>query len=198
MSSGTWTVPREWPGESCFIVCGGESVASLDLSRLRGRRIIVINSSFYAIQDADFLVFSDERWWRRHCADARRLFRGRIVTITGMRPSPHYLLLERQRSGGLSPDPRRLALWHTTTCAATNLAVHLGASVINFLGLDGCGGWHHQPHDWKSVTNKFDFHGLALQALVEPLHSLGVRAYNANPASAHRMFPHRSFEEMLS
>lgn len=194
----TWSVPRSWTGESAFVVCGGESVLGLDLSRLSGRRVVVINSSWERVPDADYLVFSDRRWWLRHGAAVRRNFRGRAVTITPMRPSADYLLLERQRSGGLSPDPRRLALWHTTVTAAVNLVVHLGVREIDFLGLDGRGGWHHAPHEWKQNVRKFHYHGLALRDLVEPLRALGIAAYNANPDSAHDTFPHKPYEEMLA
>jgi hypothetical protein len=191
-----WTVPRLWHDQSCFIVCGGESVRSLDLSRLRDRRAIVINSSFYALPDAEFLVFSDRRWWLEHRERVRSEYRGQPVTITPMSTNPEYRLLERQRSSGLSPDPRRLALWHTTVTAAVNLAVHLGAREINFLGLDGRGGWHHQPHPWKQTDKKFHYHGLAIAALAEPLRSAGVDAF-INAGSSYDVFPHRTFEEML-
>ena len=56
-----WSVPREWPGETAFIVGGGPSVLGQDLDALRGRRVIVINSSVYAVPGADFLFFDDHR-----------------------------------------------------------------------------------------------------------------------------------------
>jgi hypothetical protein len=193
-----WTVPRAWDGEACFVVCGGESVRDLDLSRLAGRRVIAINDSAYSVPDADFLVFSDKRWWGAHRQRVLAEFRGQVVTVTPMLPSPDYLLLGRARMGSLTTDPRHLAVWHTTVCPAVNLAAHLGAGVVNFLGLDGRGGWHHAPHQWKQNQNKFYFHGLALEALVEPLRALGIAAHNACKDSTHRMFPHRSYEDMLA
>jgi hypothetical protein len=82
--------------------------------------------------------------------------------------------------------------------AATNLAAHLGVKEINYIGLDGYGGWHHQPHKWKQSTNKFHYHGLARAALVEPLRALGIRAYNASAKSRYKFFSHIPFEEMTA
>lgn len=194
--TNTWSVPRDWHDETCFIVCGGESFRSLDKSRLRGRRVVVINSSFMAVPDADYLIFSDRRWWNEWSAAVKSTFCGEVVTLTPMSPSADYLLLDRQRSSGLSLLPSRLASWHTTVTAATNLVVHLGVRQINYLALDGHGDWHHAPHKWKQVRNKFKFHALALEALVDPLRCLGIEAFNANADSSHKMFPHKPFEDM--
>lgn len=192
-----WTVPRMWSDETCFVVCGGESVGELDLSRLAGRRVIAINNSGFSVPDADFLVFSDRRWWDKHRGRVLAEFRGQIVTVTPMRPSPEYRLLERARMSGLTPDPRHLPVWHTTTTTAINLAVHLGARVINCLGLDGRGGWHHDPHEWKQTNKKFEYHALALRALVAPLRLMGIEA-RVTPASAYDFFPRVGYEEMLA
>ena len=203
-SSRLWSVPRLWDGESCFVVCGGESVRDLDLSRLANRRVIVVNSSYERLPNADFLVFSDKRWWKNkegtgHSEAVRRLFTGQVVTVTPMLPCPdRYRLLGRARMSGLTPDPRHLAVFHTTTCPAINLAVHLGSPVINVLGLDGRGGWHHEPHKFSVNPRKFYYHAIALEALLEPLARMGVQVYNAFQDSAHKMFPHRSYEEMLA
>lgn len=202
MSKDLWSVPRAWVGESCFIVCGGPSVSDLDLSKLAGRRVIVVNSSCFTCPDADFLVFADKRWWLHNEARIAREFRGQPVAITPMLPSNRYHLLERQRSSGLALHPQRLALWHTTVTAATNLAVNLGVAEINYLGLDGADRgdrmWHHEPHPWKPNPNRYDHHRVAMEKVAADLSKIAVRAHNANPEAAFKMFPHRPFEEMLS
>jgi hypothetical protein len=40
-----WTVPRDWAGETVVILAGGPSVLDQDLSLLKGRRVIAINSA---------------------------------------------------------------------------------------------------------------------------------------------------------
>ena len=194
-------VAREWPGETAFLVCGGPSVLSVDLDRLRGRRVVAINTSYDRVRWADVLVFTDLRWWRQHRRRVTARFTGRIVTLTPR--SEMYegmLVLERQRSGGLSSDPTRLAWWHTTVTTAINLLVLMGVSRICALGLDGQGGWHHEPHPlgWGRNAQKFRFHAEALEALVAPLADAGVEMLNLNPDSAHRMFPFATLDEVLA
>ena len=80
-----WPVPREWEGETVFIVGGGPSVLGVDLEVLRGRRVIVINSSVYAVPWADFLYFGDWRWWNEPENQAAvASFAGRVVTVSRM------------------------------------------------------------------------------------------------------------------
>ena len=45
--------------QTVFIVAGGASVLEHDLEALRGRRVIVINSSVHAVPFADYLYFGD-------------------------------------------------------------------------------------------------------------------------------------------
>jgi hypothetical protein len=180
-------------------VCGGESVRSHDLSRLRGRRVIAINSSFLDVPWADFLVFSDRRWWDLHGPSVLDVFRGRVVALTPMHPSRHYLPMERVRASGICDHRDSLALWHTTTCPASNLAAHLGVTRINYLGLDGRGGWHHSPHKWRQHPRKFDYHESALRLLTRDLTRRGIQFRGACPDSRYDDFvPHCPFEEMVS
>lgn len=204
LTTSVWRVPRDWVGETCFVLCGGPSVGDLDLSRLAGRRVIAVNTSMFTYPLADYGVFADKHWWTRWQQRAKAQFCGRVVALTPMRPSPDYLLLERCRMGGVASDPRHLAIWHTVATPAVNLAVHLGARTINFLGLDGCDRdgrqWHHEDHpsDWHRNAHRYDYHREAMEHVAVALERLGVKAFNSNPHAAHRMFPHKPFEEMLA
>ena len=83
--SAFYPVPREWPGETVFIVGGGPSVLGVDLEALRGRRVIAINSSVYAVPWADILYFGDWRWWHEpENKAAVASFPGRVVTTSRM------------------------------------------------------------------------------------------------------------------
>ncbi len=121
---------RDWEGETVFLVCGGPSVADVNLDHLRGHRVVVVNSSYGVCPWADALVFTDLRWWRLHMDVVRETFTGQIVTITSDNAKRLYdglLVLERQRSSGLSTDPTRLACWHTSVTTAINMIVLRGA-----------------------------------------------------------------------
>jgi len=201
-----WRVPGDWRGDVCFIICGGPSVSDHDLSRLSGRRVIAINSSMFTYPSADYGIFADHHWWTEWKSRAVAEFQGRVVTMDPMRRGIYLHLLHRARQSGLTRDPRYVAVWHTTTTAAINLACHLldWSGEIGLLGLDGEDrdgrSWHHDPHPegWPRSAKRYHFHGLALQAVADFLAATGVRAYNCNPRAAHRMFPHRSFEEMTA
>lgn len=196
-----WSVPNAWQGGKCFIVCGGPSVADHDLSKLNGHRVIVINSSFQALPNADYLIFADRRWWEKWRKEIERDFNGLVVALTPMGRGDHYVLLERKRMSGLYPNPTGVAMWHTTTTAAINLACHLlgWQGEIGFLGLDGGDrdgkSWHHEPHIWAQNPKRYEHHREALELVAKALPA-GVRAYNCNPNAAHQMFPHKPFEEM--
>ena len=195
-----WTVPRDWVGETAFIICGGPSVAHVDLTRLRGQRVVAVNSSYQIYPDADCLVFTDIRWWGKY----KPVFRGQIITITPKHKLYHkrILVLDRQRSSGLSNDPTRLTCWHTSLVTAINLVALRGVSRIGVLGLDGKDtdgrSWHHAPHPWKQSRQRYEFHGEALKELVAPLADMRVQVFNLNPHSAHVMFLFASLDDLLS
>lgn len=193
-------VPRDWVNETVFLIAGGSSVLNVDLSRLHGHRVVVVNSSYAAYPNADALVFTDARWWRKHVKLVREIFKGEVVTLTPHEPLFDGLsVYERQRSGGISSDPTQLAWWHTSVTTALNWIVLKGASRICILGLDGKGDWHHEPHplQWGRNASKFELHAEALRAIAGPLNDAGVRVYNLNLDSAHGMFDFATLDEVL-
>lgn len=199
-------VPRDWVGETVFLIAGGPSVDTVDLNRLRGHRVVVVNSSYITYNKADALVFTDRRWWTKHRRRVQATFGGEVVTLT-----PHHKELydglsvyDRQRSGGISNDPTRLAWWHTTMTTALNWVALKGAARIGVLGLDGKDApdgrsWHHEPHParWGRYPHRYEMHGKALEATVAPLCAIGVEVFNLNPNSAHKMFEFASLEDVL-
>lgn len=183
-----------------FVIAGGPSVNSVDLDRLRGHRVVAVNSSYTKYPNADALVFTDLRWWKLHEHRVRETFRGEIITVTPNDKRYHGLtVLERQRSSGISTDSTRLACWHTSMTAAFNMIALRGARAIGALGLDGDGDWHHEPHPakWGVNKNKFKFHAEALRAIVEPLRAADCWVLNLNPDSKHAMFPFATLDEVL-
>src|SRR5262245_61376208 len=134
-----WTVPCEWPGETLFIIAGGPSVRGQDLEQLRGRRIIVINSSIHAVPWADFLYFGDWRWWNEpENAAAVAAFAGRAVTVSQNVGNEKILVCRQGKPPGLSFARDMLMQKWTSLTAATNLAAHLvgpGGTIV-WLGAD--------------------------------------------------------------
>jgi len=198
-----WTVPREWPGETVFIVAGGPSVLSQDLDALRGRRVIAINSSVHAVPWAQFLYFGDWRWYYEHRA-AVASFAGRVVTTSTV-PDKRVLYCHKTRPPGLAARPDSLMQRWTSLTAATNLAAHLigpGGTVV-WLGADGGKApdgrtHHHKPHPWPSLRGCYDQHHSDLVTIVPSLKALGIAGYNASPGTAWAdLLPVISLQEAL-
>jgi len=187
-----WSVPREFPGETVFIVAGGPSVLGQDLDALRGRRVIAINSSVHAVPWADYLIFGDWRWWyeppNRAAATS---FAGRVVTTSRMIPDKRVLVCRKAKPPGLAREPNSLMQRWTTLTAATNLAAHLvgeGGTIV-WLGADGQKAadgrtHHHKPHPWPHARGCYDRHREDLVTIIPSLRSLKITAYNASPGTA--------------
>jgi len=187
-----WTAPCEWPGKTAFVVGGGPSVLSQPIELLRGRNVIVINSSYETIPFADYLVTFDPKWWTEHKKKLLE-FKGRIVA-----PSKVQLFcrlrhfMKRVDPPGLAAAPDSLAMMKTTFTAGINLAAHLVGSGgrIVLLGADGQKdkdgrSHHHPPHSWWTFNSRrWGLHHEEMASLVAPLRDRGIDVVNASPGSA--------------
>jgi hypothetical protein len=207
MSPSFWTVAREWPGETVFIVGGGPSVLGVDLEALRGRRVIAINSSVYKLPWADILYFGDWRWWNEPANRAAvASFRGRVVTTSRLVAEDKKVLVCRcAKPPGLALAHDSLMQKFTSLTAATNLAAHLigpGGAIV-WLGADGRlaadgRSHHHPPHRWPHRPGCYDKQHADLVTIVPSLRALKITAYNASPGTAWGdLLPVISLRDML-
>jgi hypothetical protein len=187
-----WSVQREWPGETAFVIGGGPSVLSQDLETLRGRRVIAINSSVYAVPWADVLFFGDWRWWYEpENRAAATSFAGRVVTTSRMVQDRKVLVCRKTNPPGLALARNSLMQKWTSLTAATNLAAHLigdGGTIV-WLGADGRIAQdgrthHHKPHPWPHRPGCYDKQKADLVTIVPSLKALGIAGYNASPGTA--------------
>lgn len=185
---GDWTVPREWPDETAFIVAGGPSVSGIDLSLLKGRRVIVVNSSFTAVPFADFLFFADARWWLEYGARTKG-FGGRIVTVAKALGDKRLLRLHKVKPPpGLTSKPSHVAMQRTSLHGAMNLAFHLGVNRIVLLGADMRAAkdgrtHHHKPHKWRVKPTAWTKQMQDLRMIAAPLAEKGVEVINCSAVS---------------
>lgn len=203
-----WSVPREWEGETCFVIAGGPSVRDQPIEQLRGRKVIAINSSWARASFADFLFFGDRRWWKKHQASVLADFPGRIVTTNHHAPviagRDRILLLHRVPAHfRLSKIPHSLVMDKTSTYAALNLAFLLGAKRIVLLGADMQKAedgrkWHHDPHQWEMRPEVWLRQMKQLELIRDPLIEAGVEVINASPRSLINFWPKASLEEFLT
>jgi hypothetical protein len=187
-----WSVPHEWPGETAFIVGGGPSVLGQDLDLLRGRNVIVINSSVYKVPWASFLYFGDWRWWNEpENKAAVASFRGRVVTVSRLVRDEKVLTCRTASPPGLELQQDSLMQKYTSLTAATNLAAHLigeGGTII-WLGADGriaADGrtHHHAPHRFPHRRDCYQKQYADLATIVPSLQALKISLFNASPGTA--------------
>lgn len=202
-----WTVPREWEGETVFIIAGGPSVTQEMVDRLKGQRVIAIKLSCEKASWADILFFADGKWFKPH-KDAIKNFAGRVVTVMESREPGNMLLLRKRPTGkdqfALQTDPQCVAVRRTSLTGAMNLAFHLSGGPQVLLGADGKLGpnketHHHTPHEMpkKPIKTLFDEQSKDLEIMAIDLKARGVAVYNTNFDSAFRMFPFADLESFL-
>jgi hypothetical protein len=203
--SAYWTIPKLWHGETAFVIGGGPSGDSVDWEKLRGRKVIAVNSSFEKVPFADYLFFGDERWFRHNKA-ALANFAGRIVTPSVAAndsdwPKAKKLLRVRRRmpnttnrrrpfGPGLDPHPNAVVSNRTSVQGAMNLAYHLGVYRIVLVAVDMGRApdgrtHHHSPHPWKNKPGNLTWDGQLEQLglIVQPLRERGIVVFNTSPVS---------------
>jgi len=190
----SWRAEPIWKGETCYIVGGGPSLLTQDKSLLAGKNIIVINSSYLAFPEAQFLVFADMRWWCAHLK-ALKDFPGTIIACS-QAASGHPRLKQMLRSNklGLAEDPTTLMVKNTTLTAAINLAAHFAVAKIVLLGIDqqkAADGrtHHHPPHQWAQTSNCYQRQQSDLPKIAEGLRARNIECVNASPGSKLSLWP---------
>ncbi len=205
-------ISRDWVGETAFVIAGGPSVAAQPLDRLRGRRVIVINSSFERVPWADILFFHDDRWWRRYGAKVLATFPGEIYTtwavnnarVKRLRNSKPAKRRDRKPLPlQLSSDPRAVPMRRTSVAGALNIACIKGVTRIVCLGLDGKFGpngernHYASPYIWAHSRDTWERHQADLAPLVPQIEALGIKVVNASPGSAWTLWPIVALEDVL-
>ncbi len=199
-----WSVPKEWPGERCFIICGGESIREQRalIPKLKGR-VIAIKEGVLVRPNADVLFLGGEKTPEI----ARPLipkFKGRYMVVRGKSDQelpPEVVRVTRAK------DHTRLCEIPTHVCgldsgtSAINLAYHFGATEIVLLGYDMRGGrWFtgEWPHPMPRIPEEhFQRHMVPLTALAADAAAKGIRIVNCSPISRVTAFERQPLEQFL-
>lgn len=214
-TGSTWAVPREWAGQTAFLVGGGPSLLGFNPDCLLGRgRVIVINKSVLpagawpGIAWADVMYFCDRLFWLKHGETVRAFYRGaRIVSLANLPENPEVLRLTRRARLGLSDDPRQLCHGASSGYQCINLAYLFGANRIVLLGYDmgfPAGGRTHVhdgygPKHVDTLAHQLDkVHRPQFDSLKGPLARAGVEVINASPWSALDTWPRMSIADALA
>lgn len=209
-----WKVPKDWAGETVFILGGGPSLRGFDAEVLRGKgRIIATNEAGLAgvagAEDekphapwADVLYWADKRWfnWNRDRL-GEHTGRYKIARLAPEPPSEQDIKVLPQGGAPLSDDPSRLAGF-CSGGASINLAYLFGASRIVLLGFDmradGRGDNWHCRHKQGTDKSRYVTHFMPpIAAMAWPLKQRGVEVINCTPGSALSCFPILPLEDLL-
>ena len=189
-----------WKDQTAYIIGGGPSLLTQDLTLLDGKNVIVINSSYQIFPAAQFLLFADVRWWLDHL-QALKSFKGKIIsTHSAASGLANLYHMQRKATPGLAEDPGQLMVKNTTLTGAINLAVHHAACKIVLLGIDqkvAADGrtHHHEPHRWKQQANCYLRHQHDLRTIVDGLKARNIECVNASPGSALTLWPIVNLED---
>ncbi|MEK9752496.1 MAG: hypothetical protein VW338_04695 [Rhodospirillaceae bacterium] len=198
-----WTVPPEWRGEAAFVIVGGPSALTEPIERLEGRHVIAVNSSYERAPWAPVVYFSDARWYNWHAARLKQLPARLVTTSAAVHGERLHRLARVSPPPGLQTSPRALAVRHTSTTGAINLAWHLGADPIVVVGLDlytaGKVTHHHTPHRFPTTPAAWLKHLGDLEHQAKALAAVGAQVFVTNPASrAVPLFAHRPLVEFIT
>ena len=198
-----WSVPKEWTGERCFVLCGGESIkAQLPLVSALAGRIIAVKHAVRYRPDADVL------FWAGECAESLAppilpIFTGRYLVVRGKGHRVFPVTAKRidrtlnhmPADTGLSDDPTMVAGYDAGT-SAINLAYLFGATEIIVLGMDmtGPSGSPGMPGPSKAT---FDKHMEPLPLIAADAKRNGVRIVNVSPSSRVQCFERGRLEDFL-
>lgn len=199
-----WAVPKEWPGERCFILCNGESIRQQRhlIPKLRGR-IIAIKEAVRLRPDADVLFVAAEKTVDI-VPDLFSVFTGKYIIARNKIPATYPETVKRicrtKDHTKLCELPDHVCGYDCGT-SAINLAYHFGATEIVLLGMDmkgdrWCNGEfaHPMPHIPSDHHRR---HKSVLPDIAKDARAKGIRIVNCSPISAVTCFEQQPLEAFL-
>lgn len=199
-----WSVPREWVGERCFVLCGGESLKAQRhlIPQLKGR-VIAVKHGVLLRPAADVLFFAGERP-AEIAPPLLKAFTGTHIVVRG---KGHPVFPSHAKRIGRTPLHVGLSEYSTMVTgydagtSAIDLAHLFGATEIVLLGYDMVGGrWfngelpHYLPHPLES---QFQQHMAPLPLIAADAKRKGIRIVNCSPISRVDCFERQPLEAFL-
>jgi hypothetical protein len=196
-----WSIPREWPGERCFVILSGESVQHQRhlIPKLKGR-FIVIREAVRLRPDADVLLALGGL--DIHVQSLLPFFKGRYVIVRRGQAGSFPPWVKNIREGGrrnrFSNDHSKVCGTHSCP-SAMNVAIHFGATEIIMLGMDMQGTrWCKGPHPFPVSSRSGFFQQMhVLPHLAEDAKRKGVRIVNCSPTSRVTCFERQPLEAFV-
>lgn len=200
----SWPIPREWPGERCFILCNGESISAQRhlIPSLNGR-VIAIKEAVRLRPNADVLFLAPGSTVDLS-PELFPIFTGRYVIARNKVPASFPDSVKRVRR---TKDHTRLCEQPDHVCgydcgtSAINLAYHFGATEVVLLGMDMTGNrWCNGEFDHPMPIipqNHHTRHQSVLPDIAADAKRKGVRIVNCSPTSVVTAFERQPLEAFL-
>lgn len=203
-----WTPAVLWPDRpTAFLLAGGDSLRGFDIERLRGRRIVAVNSSVRMAAriagSQDLLYFSDNSWFETHQAEVAA-WPGLIFTAArgAKRAMPDRVNRIQTFECSAFQVPEKLRSGRSSGHIAVSLAIALGAARLVLLGYDMrlIGGRSHHHDDYGRTTEQAVLDGFieAFQGWHQDALDVDVEIVNASPGSALMEFPLVGVDEEIA
>lgn len=183
-----------WSGKTVFVLASGPSLTPETVSLVRAYAranqspVIAVHTSFLRAKWADVLFCSNKSWWLHYRLSIKRTFEGLVATTAN--------ILDGLATPFLNG---RIPNYDDTGAMAVGLALHMGASRVILLGVDGGSPFlrWHSPHPPK-IRQREDDRKRAWDALANDVKDSGVEIVNANPLSAYETFPRVALDDYLT
>jgi len=206
-----WSPPKMWQGNTAYIIGGGPSLKSQDLSLIHKKRVIGVNNAFLLGDWVDVCWFGDMQWGRWHKKELLTKYHGLVASCNTnthfVRNHPWIKFLRRGKAMGIDPQPAHVSWNHNSGCSAINLAYHFGATRIVLLGFDMSNGkkgethWHggHKqlPKDQKGNNTPYSRWVKTTAFIYRDARKLGIEILNASPITTITVFPKVKLEDVV-
>lgn len=220
-----WTPVPLFKGETVFVLASGPSLTQETCDRLRGRKVISVNSSCMLAPWADVLYFTDSGWYAER-RDLVANWPGLVVSMSRtaarelnapgqptMRGWPRIL---RVKGIGAPPFPPRVngkpafpplgspgvQQGRNSGNTAVSLAIAMGAARVALVGFDcrivnGREHFHSEYKGPRDLSLYANEFAKAFAGWNEAAIASSVEIFNCTPGSAISEFPFADLEEVL-
>jgi len=194
--------------KTIYIVGGGPSLYGYDWNLLKEKNIIGINRAFEVVPWADFIYFTDYKFFIEYQHKGLLDVDSILATVDDRIRHTNVMNFINSGVNGIDTSKDCLRVGKNSGHAAINLAVHLGAKRIVLLGFDMCteqcsvtrirdkksmmvSGRSHWHEGYKTGPNLGTYPTMLrhFPSLVDPLKELGIEVLNASPRSKLEIFP---------
>lgn len=198
-----WTPSKVWEGDTAYILGGGPSMKTEDLSLIHNKHVIGVNNSYLLGDWVDIGWFGDKKWLTWH-KQSWRWWPGIHASCNHhhevITNETWIKFMARGKPSGIDTKPGYASWNRCSGSSAINVAYHLGATRIILIGFDmrdvnNKKNWHKDHKDnGKAPYKKF----LSCYGdISKDAERLGIEIINATKDSAIKVLPYAPLEKLV-